>query len=142
MLAGGIFCIGVSLRLLHVWIPPSSAFIGTMAIYSLWNWRQFNEYMRTLIVARMHSNTALESIGDGVITTDAQDHIIHMNSGAEKILGVSLNMMRGKLLQQVLDISSSVQDGKYGEFAKSELPIPMSGTSTIQCYLKAASGDK
>lgn len=142
MLAGGIFCIGVLLRLLHVWIPPSAVLIGTMGIYPLWNWRQFNEYMRSLIVARMHSNTALESIDDGVITTDARDQIIHMNSGAEKILGVSLNMMQGKLLQHVLDISSSTQDGKWGEFAKSALPIPVSGTSKIQCYLKAASGDK
>ncbi len=136
MLAGGIFCIGFSLRLLHVWIPPSAALIGTVAVYPLWHWRQFNQYMRSLIVARMHSNTALESIGDGVITTDAQDHIIHMNSGAEKILGVNFNIMQGKSLQQALDLSSSTQD------AKLELSIPVYGTSTIQCYLKAASGDK
>lgn len=142
MFTGGIFCISVSLRLLHVWIPPSAALIGTLAIYPLSNWRQFNEYMRSLIVARMHSYTALESIGDGVITTDTQDYVMHMNSSAEKILGVSLNMMQGKLLQHVLDLSSSTHGGKYGEFTKLKLPIPESGTSTIQCYLKAATGEK
>ena len=141
MFAGGIFCISASLRLLHVWIPPSAALLGTMAIYMLWSWRQINEFIRSLFVAKMHSNTALESVGDGVITTDAKDRIVHVNSGAEQILGTSLNMLQGNLLQHVLDLSSP-KDGQYGEYAKLELPIPGSGVSMIQCYLKTASGDK
>ncbi len=140
MLIGGTFFICASLRLLHVWIPPGAALIGTMAIYPLWNWHQFNEFMRSLFVAKLHSNTALESVGDGVITTDAKDCIIHMNSRAEVILGVSLNNVRGNSLHHLLAFNTQ-QNGRYGDFAKSELPTFESGASTFQCYLKTA-GDK
>ena len=141
MLATGLFLIAVSLRLFHVWIPPGAAILGTVAIYPLWNWRRINEYMRSLFVAKMHASVALESVGDGVITTDPQDRVTHMNSGAEKILGISLSMAQGEFLQHLLNLGVT-QTGQYDEPVKPVLPIPESGTSRIQCYLKATSGNK
>lgn len=141
MLFGGIVGIGVSLKLLHLWIPPSAALIGTMAIYSLWNWHKINEFMRSLLVAKVHADATSESVGDGLITTDAQDHIIHMNSRAEKILAVALNSVRGTTLQQILAFDTPLEL-RCSEVVKSEIPVYESGTSTIPCYLKTVNDDQ
>lgn len=91
LLVCGLFIVVFLLRWLHVWIPPSAALFGTLAIYPLWNWRRINESMRSLFMVNVRSNVVLESVGDGVITTDAHDHVIYMNSGAEKFLRLISN---------------------------------------------------
>lgn len=112
LLSCGLFFVWLSLRFLLVWLPPSAALIGTIAIYPLWNWRRINEFMQSLFVAKAGSNAALESVGDGVITTDSHDHVIYMNKGAERIFGVTLNQIQGTLLSTILDVSK-IQDGTY-----------------------------
>lgn len=141
LLSCGLFFVWLSLRFLLVWLPPSAALIGTIAIYPLWNWRRINEFMQSLFVAKAGSNAALESVGDGVITTDAYDHVIYMNKGAERIFGVTLNQIQGTLLSTIFDLSR-IQDSTYTESPGSDLPIPAFNVSTIQCYLKSAGGEK
>lgn len=141
LLGCGLFFVWVVLRLAHIWLPPSAALLGTIAIYPLLNWRRINEFMQSLFVAKAGSNAALESVGDGVITTDARDHVIYMNKGAERIFGVTLNQVQGTLLPTILDLSK-IRDGTYNESEGSELPVPAFNVNTIQCYLKTAGGEK
>ena len=141
LLSCGLFFVWLSLRFLLVWLPPSAALIGTIAIYPLWNWRRINEFMQSLFVAKAGSNAALESVGDGVITTDAHDHVIYMNKGAERIFGVNLNQIQGTLLSTILDVSK-IQDVTYNESEGSEFPVPAFNVNTSQCYLKTTSGEK
>lgn len=141
LLGCGLLFTGALLRYFHIWIPPGAALLGTIAIYPLWNWRRINEFMRSLFIAKIRSNVALASVGDGVITTDAQDHVIYMNKGAEKILGVSLNKIQGTSLKAVLNLSKT-HDSAYHELKGPELPIPAFSVSTIQCYLKTMRGEK
>lgn len=141
LLGCGLFFVWVALSLAHIWLPPSAALLGTIAIYPLLNWRRINEFMQSLFVAKAGSNAALESVGDGVITTDARDHVIYMNRGAERIFGVTLNQVQGALLPTILDLSK-IRDGTYHESEGSELPVLAFNVNTIQCYLKTASGEK
>lgn len=139
LLVCGLFIVVFLLRWLHVWIPPSAAFFGTLAIYPLWNWRRINESMRSLFMVNVRSNVVLESVGDGVITTDAHDHVIYMNSGAEKILEVNLKQVQGLLLHSILHLRVG-KESIYNELIEGELPIPEFSVSTIQCYLETSLG--
>ncbi|MDH5553096.1 MAG: EAL domain-containing protein, partial [Nitrosomonas sp.] len=137
----GMFIMSASLWWWHIWVPPSAALFGTMAIYPLWNWRRVNEFMRSLFVARARSNAALESVEEGVVTTDANDRIIYMNSGAEKILEVKLKKVQGSSLHQIFDFKTT-QESTYTELSGSDLPVPEFSVSTIQCYLETKKGGR
>lgn len=141
LLVCGIFIVWISLRWMHIWIPPSAALLGTMTIYPLWNWRRINEYIRSLFVASARSNAALESLEEGVITTDAQDRIIYMNGGAEKILETSLKQVQGEILNKILDLKT-IQGSTYTELAGNELLVPEFSVNTIQCYLETKMGNR
>ncbi len=138
----GLCAIWIILRFLHVWFPPAAALAGTMAIYPLLNWQRINEFMQSLFVAKAGSNAALESVGDGVITTDARNHIIYMNKGAERILGATLNQVQGALLPKLMDLSKIQDSTAFTGLIDSEIPIPVSSIGTIQCYLRTAGGEK
>ncbi|SEP63247.1 EAL domain-containing protein [Nitrosomonas ureae] len=138
----GLCAIWIVLRFLHIWFPPGAALVGTIAIYPLLNWQRINEYMRSLFVAKAGSNAALESVGDGVITTDAHNHIIYMNKGAERILGVALEQAQGVSLLKLMKLSKIHDSVIFNELIDSEIPLPISGIDTIQCYLKTSSGEK
>ncbi len=52
--------------------------------------------------ARHRAAVTLASIGDGVITTDAQDNIIYANDAAETLLGASSEAMQGRSADKVI----------------------------------------
>ena len=141
VLSGGVALVWFTLHFLHFWLPPAAALLGTVAIYPLLNWRRINEFMQSLFVAKVRSNTALESVGDGVVTTDANDRIVYMNKGAEHILGVSLNQVQGVLLSSVLNLSR-MHDGTHAELKDVELPVSTLHADTIQCFLRSAGGEE
>jgi len=143
LLTFGLLFFGILLRFTHLWVPPSAALLGTLAIYPLWNWRRINEFMRSIFVAKVRSSVALESIKDGVVTTDSLDHIIFVNKGAEKILQINATQLQGKKLQDVLNLSDAAQVNLYGYLR--ELDAPSSEPdidATVECHLETVSGDK
>jgi diguanylate cyclase (GGDEF)-like protein/PAS domain S-box-containing protein len=143
LLAGGLLFIGILLRFVHIWVPPSAALLGTLAIYPLWNWQRINEFMRSMFAAKARSSAALESIEDGVITTDTQDHIIFMNRGAEKILQVEATRLQGKKLQHVLKLNDACQINLYGQQEKPHaLGFATDVDCAVECHLETARGDK
>lgn len=130
------------LRFLHIWFPPGAALVGTIAIYPLLSWQRINEFMQSLFFAKAGSSAALESVGDGVITTDTRNHIIYMNKGAERILGVTLNQTQGASLLKLMHLSKIQDRTAFTGLIDSEIPIPASSIGTIQCYLKTSGGEK
>ncbi|MCH9638797.1 MAG: EAL domain-containing protein, partial [Betaproteobacteria bacterium] len=143
LLACGLFFFSMLLRLLNIWIPPGAALLGTFAIFPLWNWRRINEFMRSMFVAKVRSSMALESIKDGVITTDSLDQIIFVNKGAEKILQIKADQLHGKKLQDVLNLSDAAQVNLYGylrEFDAQNAEPDID--ATVECHLETASGNK
>lgn len=141
LLISGLLLIWIVLHFLHFWLPPTAAVVGTIAVYPLLNWRRINEFMQSLFAVRVRSNTALESVADGVVTTDVQDRIIYMNKGAERILGVLLSRVQGTQLSLILNLEP-MRDDVHSKVEHSQLPLSAYGVNTVQCDLRAVSGEK
>ncbi|MBX3616766.1 EAL domain-containing protein [Nitrosomonas sp.] len=141
MLMLGLLLVWLSLSHLCIWFPPAAAMLGTISIYPLLNWKRINEFMHSLFETKVQSSAALESVGDGVITTDAHDHIIYMNKGAEKILRMPLNVVQGVLLTKLMRLSR-MHDSALVESDDFELPLPAPDASSMQCYIKTSDNDK
>jgi diguanylate cyclase (GGDEF)-like protein len=110
---------------------------GIIASYPLWNWYRINQFLRSFLISKIQSTTALETIGDGVIITDASDHVIYINRGAENILRTQLNQVTGRLLRQIVNIESAT-DQDTDVSSQSGLDTP----GTLECQIKTALNDR
>ncbi|MDC8445722.1 MAG: EAL domain-containing protein [Nitrosomonas sp.] len=132
----------LSLHLINLWIPPGAALFGVIASYPLWNWYRINQFLRSFLINKIQSTTALETIGDGVIITDASDHVIYINRGAENILRTQLNQATGKLLRQIVHIEPATDctpaDQNSAVNPESGLDTP----GTLECQIKTALNDR
>jgi diguanylate cyclase (GGDEF)-like protein len=141
LIAATLFLSGLILELYRIWIPPGAALLGTLSLYPLWNWRRINDFLRTFWLSKTHSNVALESIGDGVIITDALDQVIYINKGAENILRTQLEHIKGKRLAEILgfDANGDSPPDRTGEdgFANA-----LSKPGMVECVLKTLQGNE
>ncbi|HNH52854.1 MAG TPA: CHASE2 domain-containing protein, partial [Nitrosomonas sp.] len=104
VMALGMLLVWIMFDFFHVWIAPSAGLIGLILVYPLWSWSRINEFMQSLFITKTFSFNALESVGDGVITTDAESRIVYMNSEAERLIGIGIEQLKGSLLYELLDI--------------------------------------
>jgi PAS domain-containing protein len=107
-----------------------------MSLYPLWNWQRINEFLHSVWIAKVHSSTALESIGDGVIITDAYDHVIYINRGAEKILQTRFDQIKGRLLQEILGLHTKPSDSPVTQAEKAMLNTAPDKTGMVEYILK------
>lgn len=135
-MVAGLFLVYQSLKIYHVWIPPSAALLGTLAIYPLWNWRRVNQFIRAFLITQLRSSTALEAIQDGVIITDAHDHVVYINRGAEKILRTEFNQIKGKVLQQILHLYTNHNHRPEDRSVKKLLAPGLECPGVLECGLK------
>ncbi|SER08529.1 PAS domain S-box-containing protein/diguanylate cyclase (GGDEF) domain-containing protein [Nitrosomonas sp. Nm51] len=140
--AAGLFLAYLLLKINHVWIPPGAALLGTLAIYPLSNWRRINQFVRAYLITKIRSSTALESIKDGVIITDAHDHVTYINNGAEKILRTEFSHIKGKNLQQVLNLRSNINNQPEDLSVRNILPSGLDGPGMLECRLRTKYGDE
>ncbi len=140
-LIAGIVSIYYLLKVNHTWLPPSAAILGTLALYPLSNWQRFNQFIRSVLIAKIRSNTALESIKDGVIITDIHDTIVYINKGAEKILQSDLSQIKGKILRHILQIYSNPNTPPNDESIKNILVPSSIQSNTLECNLLTKQGD-
>lgn len=136
-----LFLSGLILELSHIWIPPGAALLGILSLYPLWNWQRINEFLRSVWITKVHSNIALESIGDGVIITDAYDHIMYINRSAEKILQTQLNQIKGRPLQEILELNAESGNSSATQARKDILTADPDKTVMIECKLKTPYGN-
>ena len=141
LLALDLFLSGLILELSHIWIPPGAALLGTLSLYPLWNWRRINEFLRSVWITKVHSSTALESIGDGVIITDAYDHVIYINRSAEKILQTQLDKIKGRLLQEILGLHIKSGNSSVTQAGKDILSADPDKIGMVECTLKTTYGN-
>jgi len=130
------------LQLGRIWFPPSAAVLGILALYPLWNWRRINSFLRSFKITRAHSNTALESVGDGVIITDAVDHIVYLNKGAEKILRTQFGQIKGKFLKEILDLYAKTSSSSIASAENNHLSVNLDKPGMVECALKTAHGNE
>jgi len=78
--------------------------------------------------ANAKNEALLESIGDGVIATDAKGKVILMNQSAQEMLGWHPENMTGKLLYDVVIIEDD--DGKVVPREKRPVSLALAGTTT------------
>lgn len=137
-----LFLSSLLLQLSQIWFPPSAAVLGVMALYPLWNWRRINSFLRSFKINRAHSSTALESVGDGVIITDAVDHVVYLNKGAEKILRTQFDQIKGKFLQEILDLYAKSNSAPTTSDENNHLSVNLDKPGMVECALKTAHGNE
>lgn len=142
LLISGVSLTGLLLQLGQVWIPPAAALIGTLLLYPLWNWRRIDEFLRSLWLTKLHSSAALESIDDGVIITDASNHILYLNRGAEKILCTQLNHVKGRFLRDVMEFCAATGDFPFIQTERDIFNIELNQPEMIECVLKTLHGSE
>lgn len=130
------------LEFYRIWIPPGAALLGTLSLYPLWNWRRINDFLRTFWINKTHSNAALESIGDGVIITDAFDQVIYINKGAENILRNRFDQIKGKRLAETLGFDVQISDLSVNQTGKDSVAGNLGIPGMIECVLKTAQGNE
>lgn len=107
VMALGMLVVWIMFDFFHIWIAPSAGLIGLLFVYPLWSWSRINEFMHSLFITKTFSFNALESVGDGVITTDTDSRIVYMNSEAERLIGSSIEQLKGSLLYELLNIKAT-----------------------------------
>ncbi|MBS0496552.1 MAG: EAL domain-containing protein [Proteobacteria bacterium] len=142
LIAAAVFLAGLMLEFYRIWIPPGAALLGTLSLYPLWNWRRINDFLRTFWMSKAHSNAALESIGDGVIITDALDQVIYINKGAENILRTRLDQIKGKRLAEILGGDAKAGDWSEDQTEKDRMADSFGKPGMIECALKTAQGNE
>jgi len=82
----------------HLWFPPAAALLVQGLSYPLWSWQRLHHVMHSLFEQEERAQVTLHSIGDAVITTDAQGAVQYLNPVAEFLLGDTLAELRGRPL--------------------------------------------
>jgi len=104
----------VLLRALLLWYPPMAALLTLLLSYPLWSWRQLGFAMQSLQEEKERASATLHSIGDAVISTDANGIVQYMNAVAESLTGYTLQQAQGRPLDTVLTIEGSQNDAAIG----------------------------
>jgi len=142
LIAAAVSLAGLMLEFYRIWVPPGAALLGTLSLYPLWNWRRINDFLRTFWISKTHSNVALESIGDGVIITDALDQIIYINKGAENILRSRFDQIKGKRLAEILGLEAQASSLSANQTGKDRVTDSLGNPGMVECVLKTAQGDE
>lgn len=101
----GILTLSVLLsKVMQVWFPPTPALLVLCLSYPLWSWRHLQTVMGSIFEEKQRAQVTLHAIGDGVITTNAQGQVEHMNPKGEALTGWSLREARGQPLSNVLQL--------------------------------------
>jgi diguanylate cyclase (GGDEF)-like protein/PAS domain S-box-containing protein len=82
-----------------------------------------------LFEQKQRAEVTLHSIGDAVITTDAQGHVEFMNPMAERLSGWALQRARGRPLSEVLRLV----DASTGQPVGSAMPLALAENRTV-CF--------
>lgn len=89
----------------------------------------------------LFSQVALESIGDAVITTDAEGSINYLNSIAEEMTGWNDAQAKGKAIIDVFNISEDQSTDKYNQQIQDAQENTPLANPTNQAQLKKITGE-
>lgn len=81
---------------------PAGSNYPALNLYAVFKATERRTYERELLAARDLLRTTLSSIGDAVVSTDAEGRVTFMNPVAEKLSGWDQDEARGKAIQDVV----------------------------------------
>ena len=105
----GIAVLGIWLTSLLVgwWFAPSAALITLGVGYALWAWRRLLSTARALLREQKRARATLLSVGDGVLTADADWRVCYANPACQALIGQRIHHIRGKPIKEVLLFEST-----------------------------------
>ena len=95
----------VSFALLHfaqVWFAPAGALAAIVLSYPLWSWRRLDASASALSAERNLARATLRCIGDAVVTTDRDGHVVYLNPVAQALCGRTPAEAVGRPLQDIV----------------------------------------
>ncbi|MFO1433428.1 MAG: EAL domain-containing protein [Candidatus Competibacteraceae bacterium] len=91
------------------WFAPAPALLAISLSYPLWSWRRLEYTLRSLAQEKERVEVTLQSIGDAVITTDADGKVNYLNPTAERMTGWTLAEARDQPLDTVVRLIDQKQ---------------------------------
>ncbi len=85
----------------RIWYTPVPVIIGLLLGYPIWSWQRLQAITKTLYQEKEQSNATLHSIGDGVVTTDANGIVQYMNPIAEEISGFTNAQAKSQQISEI-----------------------------------------
>ncbi len=96
------------------WFAPAPALLAISLSYPLWSWRRLEYTLRSLAQEKERAEVTLQSIGDAVITTDADGKVSYLNPTAERMTGWALAEARDQPLDVVVRLIDQKQRNTLG----------------------------
>ncbi len=93
--------------------------LGSGALYFIFIVQNYYSIDRSLTRMKTYTENVLESIGEGIISTDKEGKIVTLNRRAVEILEASEESLRGQKIEKVLRIAERIPDS-WGE----KMPFP------------------
>ncbi len=103
---------------------------------------ELKQARRALFQEKEQALVTLESIGDGVITTDKTGHILYMNPTAEQLIGVQADMARGQHYQQTLRLVDEASGKSLKDLVKHCLGQKQSASTGSEGILIKSDGTR
>ncbi len=79
--------------------------LGSGALYFIFIVQNYYLVDRNLGRMKTYTENVLESVGEGIISTDKEGKIVTLNSRAQEILGLSAENLKGQKIEEALKIS-------------------------------------
>ncbi|KFB67284.1 EAL domain-containing protein [Candidatus Accumulibacter vicinus] len=89
----------------QLWFPPGATLLVQGLGCPLWSWQRLRLLIRSLFEQEKRAQVALHSIGDAVITTDANGAVQYLNPVAESLLGAAPGTLRGQELGSMFQVA-------------------------------------
>ena len=98
--------LGVGMMLLigaKLWFPQATALLLAGVSYPLWLWLRVDSQLQRTQLEHQVVRDSLTALGQGLISTDAAGRVEYLNAPAERLVGRSLDQVRGRPVTEVLD---------------------------------------
>lgn len=89
----------------QLWFPPAATLLVQGLGCPLWSWQRLRLLIRSLFEQEERAQVTLHSIGDAVITTDANGAVQYLNPVAESLLGAAPGTLRGQELGSMFQVA-------------------------------------
>lgn len=114
--------------------------LGSGALYFIFIVQNYYLVDRTLGRMKTYTENVLESVGEGIISTDKEGKIVTLNSRAEEILGSSVDNLKGRKIEETLQINKELlassketsfldQEIIFQPWVSKEIPLSLRVTS-------------
>lgn len=114
--------------------------LGSGALYFIFIVQNYYLVDRTLGRMKTYTENVLESVGEGIISTDKEGKIVTLNSRAEEILGTSADNLKGRKIEETIPINKELLvRSRENHFLDQEIIFQLSVGKEIPLSLRVTS---